>query len=184
MNSTVLRILALTTRKETRNQRYLQKLNQSKRYPVYLATVNFQCDSNLGFVVRAAACFGAAGVVVIGSVPENKELKRLSGSTSDFMELTQFKNTNDFLAWARTSGIRVVSAELTNYSKSISRHRFSKRPTVIVVGNESTGVPEDILLNSDSVIHIDMDGAGYCLNTAQAANIMMYEYTRQQKYKQ
>jgi tRNA(Leu) C34 or U34 (ribose-2'-O)-methylase TrmL len=49
-----------------------------------------------------------------------------------------------------------------------------------VVGNETTGVPTQILVNS-KIIYIEMPGVGYCLNTAQTANIMLYEAVKQYK---
>jgi tRNA(Leu) C34 or U34 (ribose-2'-O)-methylase TrmL len=49
-----------------------------------------------------------------------------------------------------------------------------------VVGNESTGVPIEILLNSEK-IYIPMPGVGFCLNTSQAANIVLYEAVKQYK---
>ena len=48
----------------------------------------------------------------------------------------------------------------------------------VVVGNERTGVPEEILQNSNS-IYIQMPGIGYCLNTSQTANIILYEAVKQ-----
>jgi tRNA(Leu) C34 or U34 (ribose-2'-O)-methylase TrmL len=48
----------------------------------------------------------------------------------------------------------------------------------VVVGQEQSGVPVDILVNSEKVC-IPMPGAGYCLNTSQAANIFLYEATKQ-----
>jgi len=53
---------------------------------------------------------------------------------------------------------------------------FSSK-TCIVLGNEKSGVPEEIAYNSD-VVMIPMNGVGACLNTAQTGNIILYEYTR------
>jgi len=48
----------------------------------------------------------------------------------------------------------------------------------LVVGNEQAGIPTEILARSD-VVYIEMPGVGYCLNTAQAANIILYEAIKQ-----
>ena len=47
-----------------------------------------------------------------------------------------------------------------------------------MVGNEQSGIPTEILKNSDKV-YIPMPGVGFCLNTSQTANIMLYEAVRQ-----
>ena len=46
------------------------------------------------------------------------------------------------------------------------------------MGNEEVGVPPEILQSAD-VVYIPMPGVGYCLNTAQTANIILYEAVRQ-----
>ena len=48
----------------------------------------------------------------------------------------------------------------------------------LVVGHEESGIPIEILRNSE-VVNIPMPGVGYCLNTSQAANILLYEAVKQ-----
>ena len=68
-------------------------------------------------------------------------------------------------------GIKVISAELVEGARPLSSYTFDfSRPVCLVVGNEQVGVPTEILMQSE-VLYIPMPGVGYCLNTAQAANI-------------
>ena len=166
-------------RSETRRQRYKMKQQESKKFPVEIACINFKHEPNIGYVIRAAACFGASKVNLIGSCPESKELRELSGTTSDFVEVQNFSNPHDFLQYARNNNMHIVSAELAEGAKNIYDYRYPTTSKVcIVVGNEQTGVPTDILQHSD-IVEIPMPGIGWCLNTAQAANIMLFEYTKQ-----
>lgn len=163
----------------TRIERYNQKKHLAQRMPVSLACVNFFNDGNLAFIIRAASCFGVNEIHVIGSLPPYIELKRMSGSTVDFVKLKQHASPSDFLRWSRAHDVRLISAELSHRSQSLSNYRFNfSGSTCIVAGNETSGVPEEIMLNSD-VVKIDMPGIGFCLNTAQAANIFLYEASKQ-----
>ena len=73
----------------------------------------------------------------------------------------------------------MVSAEITENSKSIYSYSFNFASNIcLVVGNEESGVPIEILKNSDTV-YIPMPGIGFCLNTSQAANILLYEAVKQ-----
>ena len=75
--------------------------------------------------------------------------------------------------------MQVVAAELVEGAKSLSSYNFDFNvPLVVVVGNEQTGVPAEIIQNSD-VVYIEMPGVGYCLNTSQTANVLLYEAVRQ-----
>ena len=166
-------------RNETRRQRYNMKQQESKSFPVEVACINFKHEPNIGYVIRAAACFGASRVNLIGSGPESKELRELSGTTSDFIQINNFSNPHEFLTYCRNNNIQIVSAELTDTARSIYDYQYPTDSKVcIVVGNEQTGVPSDILQHSE-IVQIPMPGVGWCLNTAQTANIMLFEYTKQ-----
>lgn len=169
----------MNTRSNTRRERYSLKLKNAKSYPVSLCCINFMHDGNLGYLIRAAACFGAERVHVIGSVPKRKMLNPLSGSLCDFVDIKQHSSPRDFLDWAEGERIKLVSAEICEGSRPIGSYRFDFTCRVcLVVGNEETGVPAEILRNSD-IIHIPMPGVGYCLNTSQVANILLYETVKQ-----
>ena len=74
----------------------------------------------------------------------------------------------------------IISLEITSNSKSIHSFKFSKnQPIALVIGDENFGVSEEILTLSDAAIHIDMFGQNSSMNVVQAANIALYEMTKQ-----
>ena len=166
-------------REKTRRQRYDSKLKTAKKYPISLCAINFRVDDNLGYLVRSAACFGAERLYVVGHVPARSHIKASSGSLIDYVEVVSFSTPRDFVDYAKSEGIQIVSAELVEGAKPLSSYIFDfNRHVCLVVGNEESGVPSEIIQNSD-VIYIPMPGIGYCLNTSQTANILQYEATRQ-----
>ena len=168
-------------RHETRRQRYDNKLQTAKKYPISLCAINFRVDDNLGYLVRSAACFGAERLYVVGHVPERSRIKAPSGSLIDYVEILSFSTPRDFLDHTKSKGIQIVAAELVEQATPVASYAFSfDRPMCLVVGNEESGVPSEIIANSD-VVYIDMPGVGYCLNTSQAANILLYEAAKQYK---
>ncbi len=168
-------------REETRRERYDEKLKTAKKYPISLCAINFRVDDNLGYLVRSAACFGAERLYVIGHVPERSRIKASSGSLTDYVEIIQFSSPSEFLTEMELEGIKVISAELVEGARPLSSYTFDfARPVCLVVGNEQVGVPAEILVQSE-VLYIPMPGVGYCLNTAQAANILLYEAVKQFK---
>lgn len=166
-------------RNETRRQRYNNKINTAKKFPVSIATVNFMCDENIAYVIRTAACFGLSDVHVIGSLPEPKEVRRYSGTLNDYVQIHQYKNPHDFLVAMKNKGITLVSLELCEDAQNIENYNFDfDNHICIVTGHETTGIPVEILNNSEKV-YIPMDGVGFSLNTSQAANIAAYEAVKQ-----
>jgi len=175
-------------REKTRRQRYDDKKRLAKTYPISLCCINFQHDGNLGYLIRSAACFGAQYVHIIGTVPDRSILNPLSGSLYDYVKIKQYSSPREFLDYTKNENIKLVAAEIHRDSKSISSYKFQfSRPICLVVGHEESGIPVEILHQSD-IVHIPMPGIGYCLNTSQAANILLYEavkrFERQKKYVQ
>ena len=172
------------SREKTRRERYENKKNTAKTYPISLVTINFKCDGNLAYLLRAAACFGAECVHVIGVLPPRSDLNAQSGSLYDYIEIKQHKTPCEFLDYAKDKEIRLISAELCENSKPISSYALgSHKHFAVVVGHEELGVPVEILQHSDKV-YIPMPGVGFCLNTSQAANIMLYEMVNKYEYRQ
>lgn len=166
-------------REETRRQRYDNKLKIAKKYPISLCAINFRVDDNLGYLVRSAACFGAKRIYVVGHLPKRSHLKAPSGSLIDYVEIIQFATPRDFLDHAKSQDIQVVSAELVEKAESLTSYGFNfDRDICLVVGNEESGIPAEIISNS-AVVYIEMPGVGFCLNTSQTANILLYEATKQ-----
>ena len=174
--------LGTIMRCKTRRQRYNEKKKIAKTFPISIATINFKCDGNLAYIVRTAACFGAENIHVIGSVPKRSGLSSSSGSLIDYANIQQYSSPRKFLSYMEENDIKLVSAELTDGSINLENYRFNfNKPVCVILGNEQTGVPVEILRNSD-IVHIEMPGVGYCLNTSQAGNIMLYEAVKQYKH--
>lgn len=168
-----------TFRAESRRDRYDRRLATAQKLPITVATMNFGCDENLGYIIRAAACFGCTEVHVVGKIPDRLFLKSASGSLVDYVDLVQHSNPHDLIEYAKNANMRLVSAELHDSAVAIEDYEFGfDATTCIVLGNENWGVPEEIIYNSD-VVMIPMTGVGACLNTAQTGNIILYEYNRQ-----
>ena len=169
----------MNLRIETRKQRYDNKKRIAKSYPISLCCINFMHDGNLGYLIRSAACFGVDNIYVIGSVPDRKILNSLSGSLVDYVKITSFRNPIEFINHANAGKIRLVSAEIHECAESILSYRFNfDKRVCLVVGHEESGIPVEILRNSE-VVNIPMPGVGYCLNTSQTANILLYEAVKQ-----
>lgn len=165
-------------RNQTRKERY-----DSKKYtisPVSICCTNFSCDGNVAYLARALACFGGENLHIIGKVPQDSELKRLSGGTSSLVNIINHKRPEDFIKWSRVNDSFVITAELESGAKDIHETILPLNENIIFVcGNEMNGIPVEISMISDMMMYIPMGGPGFCLNTSQCGNILLYEYNRQ-----
>ncbi len=166
-------------REETRRQRYDKKFKTAKKYPISLCAINFRVDDNFGHLIRSGACFGADRIYIIGHLPSRADIKGSSGSLYDYITIEQFSTPREFVTKMQNRGIKIIAAELVTGAIPLDSYNFNFDCDVcLVVGNEQTGIPPEILASSD-ILYIRMPGPGYCLNTAQTANIVLYEAIRQ-----
>ena len=68
----------------------------------------------------------------------------------------------------------VIGMESTPESIPLYHSKIIKKPTLLVVGNETHGIDPDILSECDEIIHIPMAGKKESLNVAIAFSIAAY----------
>lgn len=169
------------TRKQRNN---LKRKAGAKINNVTLCSINFMHEDNVAHLIRTAACFGA-NVSIVGSLPDYRTLVSKSGTANTIPELklNSYSNPSELLNDIRsTPNSHLICAELTDNSKSIVDYVYPKDKHIfIVVGHETFGVPVEFLHHANDVLFIPMPGFGYCLNTSQTANIMMFDYVSKMK---
>jgi tRNA G18 (ribose-2'-O)-methylase SpoU len=82
----------------------------------------------------------------------------------------------------KENGYIIWALEKTSMSQSIFNFEISEssQPTILVVGNEITGVDPDVLKLCDAHLHIPMVGLKNSLNVAIAFGIAVYSLTENQ----
>jgi tRNA G18 (ribose-2'-O)-methylase SpoU len=78
----------------------------------------------------------------------------------------------------RGEGYRLVGLEQTTNSRSLHEYAFERR-MALVIGNERTGLTEDILPLLDDVVEIPVWGMPFSYNVATATTMAVYEYCKQ-----
>ncbi len=130
---------------------------------------------NLSHIVRTCGCFGIARVVACGAAGVHGRIAR-DGAAS--VEVAVHRSLPPVLDRLRAEGYELVGLEQTTRSESLFTFGFASR-TVLVIGNERTGLEQDELDRLDRVAEIPMAGLPHSLNAATSAAIAIYEYCRQ-----
>ncbi len=141
----------------------------------------FQPDmpQNLGSVLRLVACFGTGCEVIepCGFPLDDKRAKRVGMDYVEIAAMRRHASWNAFKAQMATEGRRIV---LLSSKAAVNYHEFAFTPQdVLMVGAESTGVPESITDDIPHRVVIPMQPPARCLNVAQAASIVLAEALRQ-----
>ena len=73
-----------------------------------------------------------------------------------------------------THGWWIVAVELADGAVALPRLQAANRRTVILLGHESHGIPEEQVVTADVCVEIPMVGQGASLNVAVAGSLVLY----------
>lgn len=74
----------------------------------------------------------------------------------------------------RAEGWRIVAVELADGAVALPRLPHASAPTIVLLGHEITGVPEEHVDRADVCVEIPMIGLGASLNVAVAGSLVLY----------
>lgn len=150
-----------------------------KDKPFLLFLDELQDPGNMGTIIRTADAFKIDGIVITdGCVdPYNPKVVRATMGSIFRVPIYHTSKSIDGLKDLKKMGMKIYSTALKN---SVPIYDVSyKEALVLVIGNESRGVNQDIYSISDKLIRIPMPGQAESLNAGIAASIVMYEGMKQ-----
>lgn len=134
---------------------------------------------NFGGIARSAECAGAHGLItpLKNSAPVNSDAMRSSAGALNRIPVCRVGSIRNTLKALQTEGFQIVAA--TEKSRKLIYDADFRKPTVIVMGAEDTGISKEVLKLCDEQLAIPLIGAIESLNVAAAAAVMLFEVVRQ-----
>ncbi len=131
---------------------------------------------NLGTIVRTADAAGCGGVILVGECcdPYAVEAVRATMGSIFAVPLTKASEA-EFTAWRQDWKGSMVGALLS--AETDHRRAEYRKPTLILMGNEQQGLPEDMAALCDVNVKIPMRGRADSLNLSVATGVMIYAAT-------
>ena len=156
----------------------LDKLKE-KENPSLIFLDRLQDPGNMGTIIRTADAFNMDGIIITdGSVdPYNPKVVRATMGSIFRLPIYYIEDSIQGLSYLKENGLRIFSTSLEG-SLPIYDIDYNKG-FILVIGNESTGVSDEIYSLSDELIRIPMPGRAESLNAGVAASIIMYESMKQ-----
>jgi TrmH family RNA methyltransferase len=152
--------------------------------PLLLVLDRLTSPGNIGTLVRSADAFGAAGVVVTGHAADVYDPKTVRASTGSIFAVPTIRVPShqpvlDWFEARRRAGtpLRIVGTD-ERADVDIAEVDLTA-PSVLLVGNETTGLSQAWRQSADLIVRIPIAGSASSLNAATAASILLYEAARQ-----
>ena len=134
---------------------------------------------NMGAIARTAECAGVTALVVPdrGSAAMNSDAVKSSSGALLRLPICRESNFKTVLNMAKQYGLQVVAA--TEKGSVHYCDVYFRQPTMLIMGNEETGISPDLLKMSDVRARLPIVGEVASLNVGVAAGVMMYKALEQ-----
>lgn len=155
------------TDEETKKHLDEQRLNFS------VLIMNILFDNNAGNIVRSANAFGAQEIILYG---HKKFDRRASVGAEFYSHFRHIKFAEDLDEVFKEYDV-IVAAENIPDAVPLSDYSWDKsKKTLIIFGQESAGIPPEVLEKCHAVVAVNQRGSVRSLNVAVAAGIVMNSY--------
>ncbi|MBY3072400.1 MULTISPECIES: TrmH family RNA methyltransferase [Rhizobium] len=133
---------------------------------------------NLGTIIRTADAAGASGIILLGETTDPFSLETVRATMGSVFAVPVARATpEEFIAWRKSAGVSVVATHLAG-AVDYRTIDYRKKPVVLLMGNEQSGLPEQLAREADALARIPQQGRADSLNLAVATAVMLFEARR------
>lgn len=156
-------------------------LEVNKRENIFLVYLDgIQDPGNMGTIIRSADAFNIDGIILGPGCVDPYNLKVVRATMGSIFR-TKIYSSSDPLGFfnkAKKQGINILATSLEG--EELDTGILAGR-SICIIGNEGSGVGQDILRLSNKAIKIPMPGRAESLNAGVATSIIMYESMKYRK---
>lgn len=146
-----------------------------------LISCGIQDPGNLGTIIRAADAAGVDKILVSRDTVDryNQKVIRSTMGSIFHVPVEEMEDVAQAIQKLKQDGIKIIATQAAGKVNFWDNNY--KSSCAIILGNEASGIPENILGLADQVVSIPILGKAESLNVAMSATIMLYEVLRQRK---
>ncbi len=155
---------------------------RSTAAPLILVLAGLQDPGNLGAIVRSAEAFAARAILCLPGTVSAWNPKAVRASAGSLFRLPLLSvSAEECFSRLRKEGVKILSTAV--HGASSADRADLAAPVALVIGNEGSGVPEELAALADAAVTIPCPGPVESLNAAVAAGVLLYEASRQRSLK-
>ena len=175
-----MKIRKLTHDEISQNRATLENLDKVNKLPVYVILNSIRSAYNVGSIFRTSDGAMITKLFLCGytPTPENKEVLKTALGSTESVEWEFVEDAKSVIKILKQSGVHVCALEQTDSSRPYYSVTPNDFPLALVVGNEITGVDQELIDLCDFAIDIPQYGIKQSLNVAVAYGIAVFEFRK------
>src|SRR5665647_1276816 len=146
----------LTHDQISQNRSTLETLHLVKKLPVYVLLNSIRSNYNVGSIFRTSDGAMIQKLYLCGYTPcpPKKEVLKTALGSTESVKWEYVKDAKALIKELKSKGIQICALELTDKSVPYHQIRQDDFPICLLVGNEITGVSQELLDLCDKSIEI------------------------------
>jgi len=154
----------------------LEEVKVSKRHKVIVLVHNVRSLYNVGAIFRTADAAAVEKIYLCGytGTPPRKEIDKTALGSTESVPWEYVADIKEVIKKLKTDGYQIAALEITTNSKRVSDLTAADFPLAFIIGNEITGVDNDVLELCNFSLEIPQFGIKQSINVAVAFGIGIY----------
>ncbi|HPN37844.1 MAG TPA: RNA methyltransferase [Melioribacteraceae bacterium] len=155
----------------------LETLNSAKKMPVYVMLDSIRSGYNVGSIFRTSDAAMISKLLLCGytPTPPNKEVLKTSLGATESIDWEYVTDPVEKIRHLKDLGFTIAALEISENSIPYYSIEPDFFPICLIVGNEITGVKQELLDLCDYSFEIPQYGIKHSLNAAVAYGISIFE---------
>jgi tRNA G18 (ribose-2'-O)-methylase SpoU len=158
----------------------LDEAKKIRRHPIYVLCDNIRSTYNIGSIFRTSDAALIEKLYLTGYTPypPRPEIEKVALGSTSSVPWEYFENALDAVKKLKSQKVKIVSLEITQNSRNYIEVNKSDFPLCLILGNELTGVSNELIELSDFSIEIPQYGFKHSINVSVAYGIAVFELVR------
>ena len=169
----------MTREISSRRRAKLEKVLAWRQKDLTLVLANIHDPHNVSAIYRSADAFGVAALhLYYTDTPFPALGRKSSASARKWVDSVRHTDIRELYAALKADGHQILATSCTPEARPLGDYDFP-RPTAVIMGNEHSGVTEELSAIADGEVYIPMYGMIQSFNVSVAAAIILAEASRQ-----
>lgn len=158
----------------------LDETKNIKRHPIYVICDNIRSIYNVGSIFRTSDAALIEKLYLTGYTPypPRPEIEKVALGATDAVPWEHVKNPANAVKELKAKGVKIAPLEITQNSRYYNDINKIDFPLCLVLGNELTGVSNEIIQMADFSIEIPQYGFKHSMNVSVAYGIAVFEMVK------
>lgn len=165
-----------------RSTREILQQNRQRNSPLRSSFILWLHDirslHNVGAAFRSADSFGIHQLWLSGftPVPPRPEITKTAIGAEEHVEWKQISNIPSAVTNLKKNGYTLIGLEQTDKSILLQNYELTGSRVCLVLGNEVTGIGEELLPHLDAAVEIPQFGMKHSLNVSVAGGVALFAF--------